>query len=202
MGNGSRQRRRHRDCRHRQTQRSNDFLLISLRFPAIDLNGEAFEAKLVARAYRTLRADLQAESISYPLRIWNFVPGILEPAGESLDRYMRFNAGRYREFIEWFGNESAFDRKVPAASAVGHDGEDFVLHALCGRQPATPVTNPRQRAAHRYSKKFGPIPPCFARAVMMDSGTDQQLFIGGTASVVDETSLHVGNLQVAVGRDG
>jgi len=165
--------------------------LISLRIPTGDLDGEALESA-VGRTYRKLRAILESEVARHPLRIWNFVPGILAPAGEGLNRYMRFNAGRYREFLSWFGDEGAFDDKAPAASAVGHLGHDFVLHALCGREPARPIANPRQRAAHRYSKKFGPIPPCFARAVAVDS--NRQLIIGGTASVVDEVSMHVGDL--------
>jgi chorismate lyase/3-hydroxybenzoate synthase len=175
-----------------QIHRADALALISLRIPTDDLDGEALESA-VGRTYRKLRSLLESETARHPLRIWNFVPGILDPTGDGLNRYMRFNAGRYREFLSWFGDESALDAKAPAASAVGHQGHDFVLHALCGCEPAKPIANPRQRAAHRYSKKFGPIPPCFARAVAVDSA--RQLIIGGTASVVDEVSMHVGDLQ-------
>ena len=168
--------------------------MISLHIPADHVGGDEFES-IVADGYRELRSVLRSDSMPHPLRIWNFVPGILSPAGDQVDRYMRFNAGRYRVFLDWFGGEAAFDTKVPAASAVGHAGEHFVLHALCASHPAKPIANPRQRAAHRYSQKYGPIPPCFARAVLA-GGTDQQrLFIGGTASVLDETSVHIGQLE-------
>ncbi|MEM6454259.1 MAG: pteridine-dependent deoxygenase, partial [Acidobacteriota bacterium] len=65
-----------------------------------------------------------------------------------------------------------------------------------------PVENPRQRPAYRYSPRYGPLPPCFARATIVDApstaaGNDDPrawLLVGGTASVRGELSVHEGDL--------
>ena len=50
------------------------------------------------------------------------------------------------------------------------------------------MANPRQIAPHRYSAKYGPLPPCFARAtVLAEAGL---VLVGGTASIRGEDSLH------------
>ena len=53
-----------------------------------------------------------------------------------------------------------------------------------------PVENPRQIPAWRYSSRFGPRPPCFARATIAELDGAHVLLIGGTASIVGETSVH------------
>ena len=51
---------------------------------------------------------------------------------------------------------------------------------------ASPLENPRQVPAYRYSRRYGLRPPCFARATKFES----TLFIGGTASIIGEDSRH------------
>lgn len=175
--------------------RSDQFCLLSLsRGDASGGNGAALE-RLSAEAYQTLGHHLGDSAGWYPVRIWNFVPGILEAAGESLNRYMRFNAGRYHAFEEWFGGSGGFDRVLPTASAVGHRGPDLVIHVLACHQPGAAVDNPRQLRPHRYSRRFGPLPPCFARATSVPAPSgDRWLLVGGTSSVKGEESVHVGDL--------
>lgn len=110
---------------------------------------------------------------------------------------MRFNAGRYQVFAQWFGGPQGFERSVPTASAVGYEGGDLVVCALGGRAPGTPIANPRQVSPHRYSRRFGPLPPCFARAtrVARAEGNDL-LLVGGTSSVRGEESVYVGDLRL------
>lgn len=131
------------------------------------------------------------------MRIWNFVPGILANAGDGLNRYMRFNVGRHRAFQDWLGSESNFDDKLPAASAVGTDSGELVIHALVLPATGMAIHNPRQHAPHHYSKRFGPLPPCFARATLIDDGhVGRSLLVGGTASVRGEDSVHPGSLDL------
>jgi chorismate lyase/3-hydroxybenzoate synthase len=150
---------------------------------------------LTEQAYRSLFESLQNEVHHHPVRIWNFVPGILDPAGEGLDRYMRFNAGRHRAYLAAFGRENSFDQCLPAASAVGHRGTDLVIHMLSSQSAGIPISNPRQHPPHRYSRRFGPLPPCFARATLIATETNQRfLLIGGTASIRGEESMHIDDL--------
>jgi chorismate lyase/3-hydroxybenzoate synthase len=54
------------------------------------------------------------------------------------------------------------------------------------------VNNPRQVAPYHYSQRFGPLPPCFARATRVASSG--LLLVGGTASVRGEDSVHIDDL--------
>ena len=143
---------------------------------------------LTARAYRLLHRGLDTCPARHAVRLWNFIPGIGDGAGGSLDRYMVFNAGRFAAFDLRYGGAQRFDRCIPTASGVGTAGPDLVIHCLADRRPGCPIENPRQRAAYRYSQRYGPLPPCFARATRIEAveGDGPLLLIGGTSSVVGE----------------
>ena len=148
--------------------------------------------------YRQVGRTMRASPTRHALRIWNFVPAILADGGDGLDRYMRFNAGRQRAFVEWFGGTDRFAQVLPAASAVGHGGDALAVYVLAARSPGEPVANPRQRAPHHYSRRFGPVPPCFARATLLPWSADRLLLVGGTASVLDEDSVHRDHLTAQI----
>jgi len=150
----------------------------------------------VFEAYQSVFEQLEAGAPSHPVRFWNFLPGIHDELGAGLDRYMAFNAGRYGAFAAQFGRPTVFGRSVPTASAVGVEGDRFVLHCVATEQPGVPVENPRQVPAYHYSRRYGPMPPCFARATMLRGPDDEPLLIvGGTASIKGEESRHIGDLQ-------
>jgi len=145
-----------------------------------------------ARAYHLLAAALRGR---HPVRLWNHIPGIHEPMGAGQDRYRVFNAGRFEALSEWFGGQETFDTRVASASGVGHGGNDLVIHCLASVQPGRAVHNPRQVAPYRYSRKYGPLPPCFARATVLQSASGpSRLLVGGTASIVGEESVHLNDL--------
>jgi chorismate lyase/3-hydroxybenzoate synthase len=151
----------------------------------------------VADAYRAIAESLRASG-HFPVRFWNFVPGIHADMGGGRDRYMVFNAGRYTAFEEWFGQAALFTRTVPTASAVGVGSGSLAIYALGGPDTGQPVENPRQVPAYRYSARYGALPPCFARGTIVrglptDGGQPADapvLLVGGTASIVGEDSLH------------
>lgn len=156
---------------------------------AADLRQNTAEAYAqIARALRDL-AELGA---GYPVRFWNHIPGVLDDMGCGQNRYMAFNAGRFAAFTTWYGDVDAFDHRVATATGVGCAGDDLVIHCLSSRQPGVAISNPRQTPPHRYSRRYGPLPPCFARATLLK--ISKQLLVGGTASVVGEDSLHAGDL--------
>jgi chorismate lyase/3-hydroxybenzoate synthase len=110
------------------------------------------------------------------------------------DRYMVFNAGRYAAFCQWYGGADQFSKNIPTASGVGHRGADLVIHCLGAAQPGIAVENPRQVPPYRYSKRFGPLPPCFSRATVLDDATTSRVLVGGTASILGEESVHLSKL--------
>lgn len=175
------------------------FAVLEVRVPgALDLDPQAFEDACKA-GYLTLFDRLQTLRHRHPVRMWNFIPRILDPLGEQPHRYMHFNFGRYHAYLEHFGHER-FIRAIATASGVGHDQDDLTLVCLSTTDPGTPVENPRQVASYRYSERWGTLPPCFARATSLPRFEDATplLLVGGTASVRGEDSVHLQDLVAQV----
>lgn len=164
------------------------------------LGADAFEpdalADSVRRAYLAV-ADALTEQHRYPVRFWNFVPHIHTANGDGLDRYMVFNAGRFAACEYWHGSPNDFDHTLAAASGVGIVGSTLAIHCLAADAPGRPVENPRQVPAYRYSQRFGPRPPCFARATRVMRPIDEAwwLLVAGTASIRGEDTAFVGDVE-------
>lgn len=160
--------------------------LVRESIPNADVMPAATLRAAVADAYRRIGRALQRAGQS-PLRLWNYMPdpGVVVEAG--LDRYMVFNAGRYDGYQAW-PNDLA--QSLATASGVGVDDSDITIFCLASRDAGTPVENPRQTPAWRYSARYGPMPPCFARATLAQVNDKRTLLIGGTASIVGEDSHH------------
>ncbi len=159
---------------------------------ATDLPPVDFQ-KVTANAYLHIARIISAFPARYPVRFWNFIPAIHEQLGDDLDRYMVFNAGRFAAYWEWFGCEDSFVGTIPTATGIGHEGEDLVIHLLACDTPGGHIENPRQKSSSRYSQRFGPLPPCFARATVLNGLSTPYLIVGGTASVRGEDSLFEGD---------
>lgn len=156
---------------------------------AVHLDAAVLREK-VATAYRAVIASLETIG-RHPARFWNFIPDIGSPMVDGLDRYMVFNAGRHDAYSDQCG-------ALGTASAVGIKGPDLSIHCLALEEPGIPVENPRQTPAWQYSARYGPLPPCFSRAIIVDLAGRRTLLIGGTASVVGEDSRHAGQFDAQV----
>ena len=172
------------------------FSLISGRVQcAVALTAMELQQATVA-AYETIAARLSSLPTPHPVRIWNFIPRILDPIDDMPHRYMVFNAGRFAAYIKWYETLDCLRQSAVTASGVGHFGEDLLVHCLAARRPGEMFENPRQVPAHRYSDRYGPMPPCFARATRLDQeGSRPLLLVGGTASVTGEDTAHPTNLR-------
>jgi chorismate lyase/3-hydroxybenzoate synthase len=162
----------------------------------------------VEALYAEMLATMATTCTPRAVRFWNGLPSITEHIPpptegrvnwggdplqhEKFDRYMAFNFGRFRAFLAHFGSAEAIGREVPAATAVGHGGPDLIVHGLFSATPGATVENPRQTPAWRYSPRFGPLPPCFARATRIEPAGRSTMLISGTASIVGEGTLHPG----------
>lgn len=166
--------------------RTRETALVSRTIAGASALTSAALAAAVRDTYRAIASELATRSL-HAVRFWNFIPGIGAAMGEGLDRYMVFNRGRHEACLAWFGT---IDHQLPTASAVGYEGADLVVYCLAAVRPGVPVENPRQIPAWRYSSRFGPRPPCFARATIAELDDAHVLLIGGTASIVGETSVH------------
>lgn len=166
---------------------------------AARLNGSQLQ-HAVAATYLRLLTLLREHGDHQAVRFWNYLPGILDHAGPSCDRYMIFNTGRHEALSSWFG-PPRLRQSLVAASAVDHGGDDFEVHVLATDATFRAIENPRQRPAHRYSQRYGPIPPSFARATVVEPlypSDPLRLITAGTASVFGEDSRHRNDVRLQV----
>jgi chorismate lyase/3-hydroxybenzoate synthase len=176
---------------HGQLMSGPAFSLISLTVhDCLALAPDDFE-RAVEQLYRELGRLLVAER-RYPIRVWNFIPAINDPLGPGFDRYMAFNAGRYGGYASW--SPTGLADWVPAASAVGTLDTTLSVHCLGADAPGVPLENAGQIPAYRYSRRYGPRPPCFARATVLSTSRAHLLFVSGTASIRGQESVHIGSL--------
>ncbi|WP_240096576.1 pteridine-dependent deoxygenase [Thermomonas flagellata] len=156
-----------------------------LAFAALALPDTADAAAVAATAYARLQAWLAASDTPHALRIWNYLDAITAGDGDA-ERYRRFCVGR----AQGIGRALA-PAELPAATAIGHPQPSgrFQLYWLAAAQPGTALENPRQVAAWRYPRQYGPQPPGFARA-QLPASPGMPLLLSGTAAVVGHASHH------------
>ena len=162
-----------------------DFLFAHL---LVDEPAEADLTAVTQRAYLQLLGFLRNAGFPHPLRIWNYMSRINDEE-LGLERYQAFCRGRAGAFAEAAIPERCF----PAATAIGSEAPGLSIHLLAGRGAGLPIGNPRQIAAYRYPRPYGPRPPSFARALCYRGpfGT-LELAISGTASIVGHVTMHPG----------
>jgi len=152
--------------------------------------------RITYEVYSTIRRALSIEGVWHPIRFWNVIPDLHQGEPDEMDRYMVFNAGRYAAYFDWYAGESGFAASIATATGVGHDGEDLIVHVLASDRAGTPIENPRQIESYHYSARYGPLPPCFARATIAALGTaPTSLLLGGTSSVRGESSVGAGDVE-------
>lgn len=125
------------------------------------------------------------------LRTWNYLDRINEGEGDA-ERYRQFCVGRGRALAQ----RAEFERLLPAATAIGSEAGGLTVAVLAGKRPGVPLENPRQVAAYRYPRQYGPRSPSFTRALLLRGGDagGARLLVSGTAAVVGHATVHHGNV--------
>lgn len=170
-----------------------DTTRVSVSLEDIEAASSADFQLLVTEMITTALVRLRASVHPHPVRAWNFLPGIYDPLGIGVNRYTVFNLARHAAFVGLFGEGAVRTGEVPTASCVGHCGSSISVHVLGTGEGGRAVENPRQTPAFLYSGRYGPRPPCFARATTCRIGGASYLLVGGTASVRGEDSIHDGS---------
>lgn len=151
--------------------------------------GEGGIAEAAERGYRALLEHLQGSKHPELLRIWNYLDAITDGAGDD-ERYRQFCLGRAAGF-------QIAPERFPAATAIGRkDGRRVLqIYWLSAAEGGVPLENPRQMAAWRYPREYGPRPPTFARALLAPPTLAMPMMLSGTAAVVGHASQHAGDLE-------
>lgn len=141
-------------------------------------------------AYEAILRFTRSAGYPYLLRMWNHFPRInQEIAG--LERYRAFCVGRHRAFSD-FG--FSFETDLPAASAVGSAAEGLIVYFIASSTPATYLENRRQMSAFHYPPQYGPKSPSFSRGAVKEWSGEWQLYVSGTASIVNHETRHAGSV--------
>jgi chorismate lyase/3-hydroxybenzoate synthase len=165
-----------------------DYLFASIAAP---LSTDMPTRQLATKLYEEVLSAVTALDYPHLLRSWNYFPHINTGLGDS-ERYRQFCIGRADAFRAAGVERDTF----PAGTAIGtHDGTLMQVVMLAGRSPARMIENSRQTSAYQYPRRYGPVSPSFARASRFETLHAQQLFVSGTASIVESESCHIGDVQ-------
>jgi len=136
-------------------------------------------------------------SINSIVRQWNYLEDILGFDGQE-QRYQEFNNAR----TNFYGNE--FDKTgYPSATGIGMNQGGIIIEFVAVQSDtfkSVPINNPSQIAAHTYSENVlageGCVlktTPKFERARYFELFEKKLIFISGTASIVGEKTIGVGD---------
>ena len=130
------------------------------------------------------------------IRQWNYIQDIIRFDGDN-QNYQDFNDVRTR----YYGN-AFHGNGYPAATGIGMNEGGVIIEfiAMQSNEAITfAIDNPEQNAAHRYSDNVlvgtacGKTTPKFERARFLKYQNRQMMFISGTASILGEKTIGVGN---------
>lgn len=152
-------------------------------------------------AFAEMEAILAAEGLGFGhvVRQWNYIERFLDLCAGGRQPYQDFNDVRTERY-----DRDEFPNGYPAATGIGQATGGVVIEFVAVDAPAdvevAPVTNPRQIDAHRYSEcvlvgdASEKTPPKFERAKRVRHGDAETVFVSGTASIIGEESVAVGDV--------
>ncbi|MEN8150041.1 MAG: hypothetical protein ABFS86_09470 [Planctomycetota bacterium] len=152
-------------------------------------------------AFDEMEAILAAEGLGYGhvVRQWNYIERFLDLGANGRQPYQDFNDVRTERY-----DRDEFPAGYPAATGIGQATGgvviEFVAVDASPEIEVAPVTNPRQIDAHRYSECVlvgdapEKTPPKFERAKLVRNGGTETVFVSGTASIIGEQSVAVGDV--------
>lgn len=131
------------------------------------------------------------------IRQWNYIEDILGSDGDN-QRYQEFNNVRSGVYGETFT-----EKGYPAATGIGMNQGGIILEFIAAKSvelKTKPIDNPNQISAHTYSKDVlvgeecvVKTTPKFERARYIELFGKKLIFISGTASIVGERTVGVGD---------
>lgn len=138
------------------------------------------------RAYEFLINLSQNLGYTNIYRIWNYIGSINAPNTYGLERYRDFCVGRANAFEALNYAPSA----LPAATGIGFQDGGICIFLIARKTPnAVNIENSLQVPAYQYPQIYGPKSPSFARATVLDTQVGKYLYVSGTASIRQHSSL-------------
>lgn len=158
-------------------------------------------------SFQKLKSVLDSNAMNFDsiVRQWNYVDGILgsSPFNEStMQHYQIFNEVRNSYYSQYRKSKS-----FPAATGIGMNSSQVGLDCYAIGNHSTiqviPVSNPNQQESYQYGQDVlvgDPFirkqPPQFERAILLKSGSASKLIISGTASIIGQKTIGIGDVDL------
>lgn len=144
--------------------------------------------------------DLDFDSI---VRQWNYVGEILDLSyanGRTMQNYQIFNEVRNSYYTQYRKCSS-----FPAATGIGmnstHVGIDCYAIGNSSNVQIIPISNPNQEESYQYGQDVlvgdaivHKQAPQFERAILLKSGASSRLIISGTAAIIGQKTIGIGDV--------
>lgn len=159
-------------------------------FGALRVDSDSNLEQATQQAYESILGQLHHRGYPYPLRIWNYLPAIVEEE-QGMERYQLFCSGRHTVLA----TDPDYENRLPAASALGTNGPGFIIYFIAARKPLEQVENPLQVSAFHYPSCYAPKSPSFSRAAINRWSGKTYFYLSGTASIRGHESRYCDNVQ-------
>ena len=155
------------------------------------------------RAFKMAVTILNEEGLNIQniIRQWNYIEDIaIVEDVNAPQNYQDFNDVRARYY-----DQIQFKQGYPAATGIGQDTGgviiDFIALSESDNISIKPIANPGQIDAHQYSElvlegsSVQKCTPKFERAKLVTIGSRSYIYVSGTASILGEKTVHVGDVE-------
>ncbi len=159
-------------------------------------------------AFVKMRAEVESNGFLTPqiFRTWIYQGRIVLPEGENdeTQRYKELNRARSDFFYgtrfleEYLPKNAPFGAVYPASTGIGADDVDVALSCQTINTDradcvVAPLENPNQTPAFDYAEFYSPKSPKFSRAVAVKFNERCAVYVSGTASIVDQETVFIGD---------
>jgi enamine deaminase RidA (YjgF/YER057c/UK114 family) len=156
-------------------------------------------------AFNQLKAILDKEGMSFDhvVRQWNYIGNILE-IKNGIQNYQIFNEVR-NEFYQKYRTIHGYPAATGIGMKLGGVNIDFCAVMADETLSAKPINNPNQVNAYEYDQKVLRGLPCegmsikhppqFERALLLTGRVKSTLFISGTASIIGQDTIGIGDVE-------
>ncbi len=156
-------------------------------------------------AFCRMRGAVESNGFLTPqiFRTWIYQGNIVLEEGET-QRYKELNRARSDffygiRFLErYLPKDVPLGAIYPASTGIGGDDVDVAIscQAIKTERPdavVVPLENPNQTPAFDYAEFYSPKSPKFSRAAAVRFNERCAVYVSGTASIVDQRTVHVGD---------
>ena len=156
-------------------------------------------------AFEQMKAILDSEGMSFNniARQWNYIGNILEEKN-GLQNYQIFNEVRC-EYYGKFRTVHGYPASTGIGMKLGGVTIDFCAVMTNEKLMVKPIENPNQINAYEYGQQVlkGPTgmgksvkhPPLFERALLLKDNFRSTLLISGTASIMGQDTIGIGDVE-------